>query len=117
MQCIEEAGIRFVEGPAGQPLMRAVKDATLVVEACFSAKVACAILYPENFTEKFFDLGSGEAGEILQKLRNYRIRTVVVCQPGSVKFSSRFMEMAEEETRGKHFGVVDSGQAAQAWLS
>jgi len=117
MQCTEEAGIRFVEGKAGQPLMRSVKDAGLVLEACFSAGTDSAVLYPENLTEAFFDLSSGEAGEILQKFRNYRVRVVVVCAPGSVHFSTRFAEMASEETRGRHFGVVESRLAAQEWLS
>ncbi len=117
MQCMEEAGIRFVEGPTGRPLMRRVQDAALVLEACFSAGTDSAILYPENLTEAFFDLSSGEAGEILQKFRNYRIRVVLVCAPGRVRFSTRFMEMAGEETRGRHFGVVESRAAAQEWLS
>jgi hypothetical protein len=49
MQCTEEAGIRFVEGEAGQPLMRSVKDAGLVLEACFSAGTDSALLYPESY--------------------------------------------------------------------
>jgi hypothetical protein len=117
MQFTEEAGICFVEGQPGQPLMRSVKDAGLVLEACFSAKADSVILYPENLTGAFFDLSSGEAGEILQKFRNYRIRVAVVCAPGNVRFGTRFAEMALEETRGRHFGVVESRQAAQAWLS
>jgi Domain of unknown function (DUF4180) len=117
MQFIEEAGVRFIEGHAGQPLMKSIKDSGLVVEACFSAKTDCALLYPENLTAAFFDLSSGEAGEILQKFRNYRIRLAVVCAPGSVRFSSRFRDMAAEEARGRHFGVFETRQAAQEWLS
>jgi hypothetical protein len=67
-------------------------------------------------TPKFFDLSSGEAGAILQKLRNYRIRVALVCPPRSLQFSARFAEMAAEETRGKHFGVVESVGAAREWL-
>jgi hypothetical protein len=33
---VEEAGVRFVEGPPDLPLMRSVNDADLVLEACFS---------------------------------------------------------------------------------
>ena len=47
----------------------------------------------ENLTPAFFDLSSGEAGAILQKLRNYGIRLAVVCPPGRVLMSSRFGEM------------------------
>lgn len=113
----EEAGIRFLEGPPGEPLFRSIDDASRLVESCFSNKVRCAILYAPNLTARFFDLSSGEAGAILQKIRQYRIRFAVVCAPGSVQFSTRFVEMAEEEARGKHFRVVESTDAAREWLA
>jgi hypothetical protein len=113
----EEAGVRFVEGPPGRQLMRTVEDASLVVEACLSSRAGSALLYAPNLTERFFDLSSGEAGVILQKLRNYRIRLAVVCTPGSVRFSSRFSEMAAEESLGDHFRLFESALAARAWLS
>jgi hypothetical protein len=114
---VEEAGIRFVEGPPGLPLMRGIEDARFLVEACFSNLAGAALLYPSNLTEKFFDLSSGEAGAILQKLRNYRIRLAVVCAPDSVRFSSRFGNMAAEESRTGYFQVFDSATAARQWLS
>jgi len=106
----------FIEAQPHQPLMYRVDDASFVVEACFSTRVKAAVLYPANLTPAFFDLSSGEAGSILQKLRNYGIRVAVVCPPGTVSFSTRFGEMAEEETRGKHFGFVESRDAAREWL-
>ena len=60
---------------------------------------------------------SREAGAILQKLRNYRIRLAVVCDPHSVRFSSRFGEMAAEESRTGYFQVFESVQTARQWLS
>lgn len=113
----EEAGIRFIEGAPGRPIMLSIKDASLVIEACFSAKTDSAVLYQENLTAAFFDLSSGEAGEILQKFRNYRIRVAVVCAPASVKFSTRFREMMVEENRGKDFGTLETREAAVQWLS
>ena len=115
LQVSPEGG--FIEGAQDQPLMHRADDAGLLIEACFSTRVKAAVLYPANLTPAFFDLSSGEAGAILQKLRNYGIRVAVVCPPGSVSFSTRFGEMAEEETRGKHFGFVESRDAAREWLS
>lgn len=106
-----------IEAQPDQPLMQRVDDASLVIEACFSMRVKAAVLYPANLTPAFFDLSSGEAGAILQKLRNYGIRVAVVCSPGTVSFSTRFGEMAEEETRGRHLGFVESRDAAREWLS
>lgn len=113
---VEEAGVRFVEGPPGLKFMRSIEDAGLVVEACFSSGADSALLYASNLTERFFDLSSGEAGAILQKLRNYRIRVAVVCRPENARFSSRFSEMMAEESRVDHFRVFESSRSAREWL-
>ena len=109
--------MKFKEWPPDVGLMRKVDDAGLVIEGCYSNGVDSALLYAENLTEKFFDLSSGEAGGILQKLRNYRIRIAVVYDPESVRFSSRFGEMASEEGRVGYFRLFESDQAARKWLS
>jgi hypothetical protein len=113
----EEEGIRFVEGPPSRPLMRFAGDADLVLEACFSSGAGSALLYAQNLTRSFCDLSSGEAGAILQKLRNYGIRLAVVCAPDSVRFSSRFGEVAAEENRGDRFRLCESREAALDWLA
>ncbi|WP_437476955.1 DUF4180 domain-containing protein [Sorangium sp. So ce1014] len=108
--------MRFVEGLPDQALMSSARDVDRVLEACFSDGVRCALLYAANLPAAFFDLSSREAGEILQKLRNYWIRLAVVCPPGGSDFSSRFGEMVDEERRGAHFGVFETRQAAVAWI-
>src|SRR4029077_14875541 len=95
--------MKFKEWPEGVPLMGNVDDAGLVVEGCYSDGVSSALLYAENLTANFFDLSSGEAGAILQKLRTYKIRLAVVYSPDRVRFSSRFQEMAAEEGRTGFF--------------
>src|SRR5580700_4985674 len=102
--------MKFKEWPAGVALMRNVDDAGLVIEGCYSTGVDAALLYAENLTENFFDLSSGEAGVILQKLRNYRIRIAVVYSPASARLSSRFGEMAAEEARVGYFRLFESEQ-------
>ena len=106
-----------MEGPPGRPFLRSADDASLVVEACFNGKAKAALLHAPNLTERFFDLSSGEAGAVLQKLRNYRIRLAVVCAPDRVRFSRPFGEMAEEESLAGHFRVFESRKAACEWLS
>lgn len=81
LRLIGRAGKQFLEGAAGEPLMRDVADTVKLIEACFNHRVKSLLLYDENLTERFFDLSSREAGEILQKLRNYRIRLAVVWSP------------------------------------
>jgi hypothetical protein len=113
---IEEGGVKVVEGVPNEHFMSRAADADRVVEACFSSGARCALLYAQNMTSAFFDLSSGDAGAILQKLRNYKIRLAVVCPPDRVPFSSRFPEMVAEERRGPHFGLFDTREAARAWL-
>jgi Domain of unknown function (DUF4180) len=113
---VNESGVKVVEGLPEQAFMSSVQDIDRVIEACFSDGAKAALLYAANLTSAFFDLSSGEAGAVLQKLRNYRIRLAVVCPAGSVKFSSRFGEMLADERRGKHFGVFETRQAASEWL-
>jgi hypothetical protein len=109
---VEENGVGVVEGTPGHALMRWPQDATLVLEACLSAGVRTALLYPENMTPRFFDLSSGEAGEILDKLRRFQVRLAIVCAPGAVRFSSRFREVLSDDLR-----VFDTREAARAWLA
>jgi GNAT superfamily N-acetyltransferase len=116
LSVVEEAGTRAVEGVPDQRFMSRVDDASRIVEACLSNRTRSALLYAHNLTAAFFDLSSGEAGAILQKLRNYRVRLAVVCPQGTVRFSSRFGEMLAEERRGSFFGVFETRSAARQWL-
>jgi hypothetical protein len=96
--------------------MRSVEDVRDIVEQCLSHRVPRVLLYAANLTDRFFDLSSGEAGEILQKLFQYRIRVAIVRPPDAAPASRRFGEMmAEEASRGR-VGLFDSIDAARAWL-
>ena len=112
----EEAGVRFLEGPPDSGLLRKSDDVNLIIENSFSTKVRSALLYASNMTPAFFDLSSGEAGAILQKLRQYRVRVALVCPPGKVRFSTRFGELVAEENRLNHFRFFESAETARGWL-
>ena len=113
---VDENGVRIVEGRPDEALMSMVQDVDRLIEACFSDGAHAALLYAANMTPAFFDLSSGDAGAILQKLRNYHIRLAVVCPPDSVQFSSRFGEMLADERRGTYFGVFETRHEASQWL-
>ncbi|XXX72818.1 DUF4180 domain-containing protein [Sorangium sp. So ce134] len=112
----DEGGVRFMEGAPDQGFLSSSGDVNRLLEACFSDGVRCALLYAANLPAAFFDLSSREAGEILQKLRNYWVRLAVVCPPGGPGFSSRFGEALAEERRGAHFGVFETRDAAVEWI-
>ena len=112
MNGIEHGGVGLVEGGVDEPLMRRGADGARLIEACFSARTRRALVYPANVPAGFFDLSSGEAGEILQKLRSFQIRFAVVCAPETVQFSSRFSEILADD-----FQVFETRQAALGWLT
>lgn len=104
-----------VEGLAGAALLRDAGDINDVIGECFAAHTTLALLYGENLPTAFFDVSSRQAGEILQKLRNYGLRLAVVVAPGTA-VSSRFHELRAAERRDGAFAVFDSRDAALAWL-
>jgi hypothetical protein len=106
---------RFLEGVAGRQIIGRRDEAARLIEACFEHDVERLLLYPENLTTRFFDLSSGEAGEILQKLRNYNIRLAVVRTP-TLRLSSHFDDLMVEENRMPYFRIVDDRPAAEEWL-
>ena len=116
LSLVVENGLQIVEGEPDAAFLASVRDINRLIEMCLGEGVNAALLYAPNLTPAFFDLSSGEAGEILQKLRNYHIRLAVVYDPGSVVFSSRFGEMMVDEQGGPHFSVFASRQSAVEWL-
>ena len=114
---IEEQGVRIVEGTLDARIVARVEEAGRIVEACLSHRTLRALLYTRNLPDRFFDLSSGDAGAILQKLRNYRIRLAVVCPAGSAQFSSRFSELMAEEQLRRDFRVFESRGPALDWLA
>lgn len=111
-------GWTIVEATPDERLPERGDDAAArVVEVCLSEAADRALLHAASLPPAFFDLSSRVAGDVLQKLRNYRVRLAVVCPPGTVRFSTRFGEMLAEERRLRHFGVFDTREEALAWLS
>lgn len=111
----EVDGQRFLEATPGVALMSSADDVRTVLEACFEHDSRSLLLYSENLTARFFDLSSGEAGTILQKLRNYQVRLAVVRAP-ELRLSQRFTELMADESQGQDFRLFDDRAAAEAWL-
>lgn len=111
-----EHSTTFAEGAPSERLLASAGEASRLIEACFGAGARAALLYAANLPPAFFDVSTGQAGEILQKLRTYGIRLAVVAQPG-IPLSSRFGEMVADERRGAHFGMFETRQAAVEWLA
>ena len=117
LQTVTSGNGAIVEGPAG--IAGVVSDrgaGAEVIEACYGASTDRVLLHAENLPPEFFDLSSGVAGALLQKLRNYRIRLAIVLGPDQVRPSHRFGEMLAEERRGRWFAIFADRTAALEWL-
>jgi hypothetical protein len=108
--------VTVAEGRAGERLLQRPQDVTLLLEACYEHETNLILLHAANLTEHFFDLSSGEAGEILQKLRNYRVRLAVVTDE-DVRPSRMFAEVIAEEKRNGYFHLFPDRESALAWLA
>lgn len=117
LAAVDEAGVVAIEGPPGRPVLAGAGDVDRLLEACFGADCGAAMLHAENLPSAFFDLSSGIAGAMLQKLRLYGVRLAVVRGPGVGAASSRFGELIAEERTRRDFGVFTSRAEARAWLA
>ena len=113
---LERNGERIMECMPGEPLFSSPDDVADVIGHCAGEHVSRLLFYPENLTMRFFELGSGEAGAILQKFRNYHVRVALVV-PSERDTGKRFREMAIEENRGVWFHVCDDREKALEWLA
>jgi hypothetical protein len=109
-------GQRIIEGMPGARLLESPEDAVELIGLCFEHGTQSVLLYAENLTEPFFDLSSGEAGTILQKLRNYHIKLAVVLPSGGTPQTEMFRQMAAEESRGSAFRIFEDKSSAEDWL-
>jgi hypothetical protein len=113
---IDEQAVNALEGTPDTMLMANTGDVDRLIEQCMGEGATAVLLYAPNLPPRFFDLASGDAGIVLQKLRNYHIRLAVVYAPQNVTLSDRFRELMLDERRGSDFGMFESRQAAVDWL-
>jgi hypothetical protein len=73
------------------------------------------LLMDTNFTPEFYDLSTGLAGEILQKVSNYRVRLAIF---GSFQMvvSRRFREFMTESNKGSSVCFLSQKAKALTWL-
>jgi hypothetical protein len=107
----------IVEGTQGTRLLQSPNDIVDIIGACFENHTRAVLLYAENLTENFFDLSSGDAGAILQKLRNYHMRAAIVAPADEVRQSPMFREMAREESKSNDFRIFEDKIPAETWLT
>lgn len=74
------------------------------------------LLDEKQLGEKFFDLRTGLAGEVLQKFTNYRVRLAIVIADANA-YGGRFSELIREHRTHNAVRFFDSAQRARQWLT
>lgn len=102
----ERGGVPVVVcNPDGAPIA-GTQDALDVIGTAFSRADVVAVPVG-RFDERFFDLRTGLAGEVMQKFVNYRIRLVVVGDLSEqVAASMALRDLIAESNNGDHVWFV-----------
>jgi transcriptional regulator with XRE-family HTH domain len=109
---MSEQSMIIIASEAGIAI-RSVRDISDAIGACFGA--AGIVFVAEDFGPAFFDLRTGLAGELFQKLMNYRVRAAIVL-PHPEAHGERFRELAYEHRSHDAIRFVSSRAEADAWL-
>lgn len=86
-----------------------------VLEACFEQGEQAILIDRDALPSEFFDLRSGLAGELTQRLVLYGIRLACVV-PDLSSQPERFVEYARESNRGTRIRFFESRAEAETWL-
>jgi len=108
---------------SGEPKVARAADLGVRIDALadISALIGAAyeldglILSEADLGPEVFRLSSGLAGELFQKLVNYRIQTALVL-PDFAAHGERFAELASEHARHPGVRFVHTEDEARRWL-
>lgn len=104
----EQDGVAYLEcvSPVGDPVE--------LVARCAEHGTERVLVNESAFSNAFFDLSTGVAGELVQKLQTYRLRMAAVLRP--IRRSDAFRRFASEARAGRTFRVFDAREDAVRWL-
>lgn len=78
LEYCEKYGIKYAVAKDTKMTINSTQDALDLMADCSYNGFDTIIMYEENFTQDFFDLKTGIAGEILQKFSNYGMRLGII---------------------------------------
>jgi len=96
--------------------LSSVNEAAELVSACAERNTDRLLLDASVLPPSFFELPTCFAGEFLQKLQNYHLRTAVVISP-VIDYGARFDEYLLDAKRARFSRLFSSREEALAWLA
>ncbi|MEK8127208.1 DUF4180 domain-containing protein [Paenibacillus filicis] len=113
-QVVRKQNRLYIEYISAEPPVCTDQDILALIAVCMEQNAELLMLHSEVLSKDFFELRTGVAGHIIQKLTNYRIRTALIA--GEESQEGRFKELAAEMNRGHQFRVFSSATDAEQWL-
>lgn len=107
-------GDKYIEGIEGVCFITEEKDILDLMGAGYQDDITRVLLHESNLDPDFFDLRTGLAGAIMQKLAMYGFKAVFIIQPD--KLQGRFGEFVREANRGNQFRFVCNRSEAVGYL-
>jgi hypothetical protein len=102
----QRRGVMVLVCDADGPVVATAQDALDLIGAAFQGAEVVAVA-ASRFDDRFFTLGTGLAGEIMQKFVNYRLRLVIVGDVSRHLAASRALrELVHESNNGRHVWFV-----------
>lgn len=106
---------KYIELISAVNLLSTENDALDLIALCWEHDAYNIMIHHAALSENFFNLKTGSAGTIIQKLINYGIRAAAIIPKGTIQ-NERFNEMALETNKGNHFRMYESKEEAEKWL-
>lgn len=111
-------GTRVLHVPPQGPALGTGQDALDLVGDAWAAEAQVLAVPAGRLAPSFFDLATGQAGEFLQKLVNYRLRLAVVGDIAEhLAGSGALRDFVRESNRGAHVWFLDDDAQLAARLA
>lgn len=94
--------IKLAEIETTELVFKTVEEATDLIGNLYYQGYDGMLLYENQITPDFFNLETGFAGEILQKISNFRMRLVVIGEVSKFSRKSQ-VDFIHESNKGKTF--------------
>lgn len=86
-----------------------------LIGVCWEYDVHRVMVDSSCFEEGFYRLRTGIAGDVLQKLLNYHIKTALIITDTKL-IRGKFEDFVLEANKGHDFRVFDNKEGAEEWL-
>ncbi|MNM34983.1 hypothetical protein D3C81_456450 [compost metagenome] len=93
-----------------------IRDSVELAYACGDADTDLLLIHAGALPSDFFQLSTGFAGEFVQRLVNFRLRTAAVFDPDG-SYPERFREFLLEARHHPQFRAFDNRMNALVWLA